>query len=498
MPKNLYIDKFAGNIFAALAENGKLLEYHIEKSGSVKTVGSIYKGVVENVLGGMEAAFVNVGLKKNGYLYVGDMLVDRADLEGKVDIPTALSLKKGDELMVVATKDPEKNKGARLSAVISLAGRLLVYLPNFEIIGVSRKITDEGKRAYLKSIVASFKSEGTGYIIRTAAENATVDELKEEAEELYETYERVVERYNAQKGAGIVYEDGDLPTRMLRDVYSSDVKNIIVGNKELMPTLMEAAKKLNGSYNKIQLFDKNVDMFDYFGFSREIEGLLKDKVMLSSGVYLYIERTEALTIIDVNTGKYIGADDLDETVYNANVAAAHEIARQVRLRNISGIVVVDFIDMDSAAYRVNLVRELELALMDDRARCNVLGMTGLGLVEFTRKKKRRGSIAHLMRPCPYCGGTGHIYSENYVVMQIRVKLLDCFNEGHKNALVRASKAVVDYIVNNDMLEKDSLGVFKEHKIYLLYEPMHEEQYVVEGIEDDEPLGAVLLKHRVED
>ncbi len=484
MSKNLYVDGYCGNTVAALAEDTKLLEYHIEKRNSKVIVGSIYKGVVERVLDGMQAAFVNVGLEKNGYLYAGDTLADKSDLS--LDIPTTLSLKEGDEIMVQAIKDPFGSKGVRLSSYVSFAGRYLVYMPNFDAVGISRKITDEKKREKLTKIVADFKILG-GFIVRTAAENAKKSDLFEEAKYLAGLYEEVKIKYLTAKAGESIYSEGNLAVRMLRDVYTSEIDKIYVSDKALYEDLVaDATKRSNEVVKKITLFSKGIDMLQYFGLSGEVDNLLRNRVNLENGAYLVIDKTEALTAIDVNTGSYTGLTNLETTVYETNLIAAKEIARQVRLRNIGGIIIVDFINMENNNHRESVVNELIEALKGDRAKCNVLGMNELGLVEFTRKKKRKESISLMVKNCPYCKGDGVIFSNEYTVLKIRTALLELFADGYSSAIVDLNAEIMSYILQRGALSKDVQKIWTNKRIYVVpHKTYHQDFFTVRG--DNNPV-----------
>ena len=484
MSKNIYVDSYGGNIIAALAEDNKLLEYHIEKKNSKVVVGSVYKGIVENVLDGMQAAFVNVGLEKNGYLYVDDMLADKTDVP--IDIPTTLNLKPGDEIIVQATKDPFGSKGVRLSSYLSFAGRYLVYMPNFDTIGVSRKITNEEIRERLTNIVKSFNFVG-GFVIRTAAEFAKENDLADEAKYLTGLYEDVINKFEQAKSGDILYSEGNLAVRMLRDVYTSEIEKIYVADKSLYEdVLADAQRRGKEVVDKVSLYSKGIDMFQYFNLDEEVDNLLRNKVLLSSGAYLVIDKTEALTAIDVNTGSYTGINNLENTVYETNLLAAKEIARQVRLRNIGGIIVVDFINMEDEQHRESVVNELIEALKGDRAKCNVLGMNELGLVEFTRKKKRKESISLMVKKCPYCKGDGTIFSNDYIVLKIRAALLDLFAEGFMSAIVDLNVEIMSYILQRGALSKDVQKIWTDKRIYIIpHKTYHQEHFLIRG--DNNPV-----------
>lgn len=481
MAKNLYVDSYCGSIIAALAYDKKLLEYHIEKRNSTVIAGNIYKGRVENVLDGIEAAFVDVRLEKNGYLYAGASIGDNAELEEDIAKPSALNLKEGDEIMVQVVKDVFGNKGVKLSTYTSFAGRYLVYMPDYDNIAVSRKITDEKERERLSDIISSLKIKG-GFILRTASEKASKSDLLSEAKYLVGNYKEVLAKFESAKPGDILYSEGNLAVRMLRDVYTSEISYIYVADRKLYESVLsDAAKRGSEVKNKVVYFDKRIDMFTYFGLDKEVKNLLRNRVDLSSGAYLVIDKTEALTSIDVNTGSYTGTDSLECTVFSTNLLAAHEIARQVRLRNIGGIVIVDFINMELEEHRQAVVNELEDALKADRAKCNVLGMNQLGLVEFTRKKKRKESISLLEKKCPYCQGDGVIFSNDYIILQIRAALLDVFADGYNSAIVDLNVEIMSYILQRGSLSRDVQKIWKDKRIYVIpHKTYHQEYFNVRG------------------
>lgn len=482
MPVSLFVDCVCGNYVGAVAEGDKLVEYRIEKKNATVPIGSVFKGRVENVLGGMQAAFVNVGLSRNGYLSADDMLMDKSEIEGRVEIPSVLDLKVGDEIMVQAVKDPAGNKGVRLTSHISFAGRYVVYLPTFSFVGVSRKITDDKTRERLLKIAEKFRPKGRGIIIRTAGENAKKGEIKREIKYLKEQFEEIEENFVSAPPATCIYEEGNVGIRLLRDVYTEDVDKFVVSDKELFDKLMFYAKRRdNALKSKLKLFDKKVDMFRYYGLSESVDNMLSSSVALKNGAYIVIDKTEAMTVIDVNTGKFTGEDNLEDTVYKTNLLAAVEIARQLRLRNIAGIIVVDFIDMTDEKHKTELLRVLSDELMLDREKCQVIGMTPLGLVEITRKKRRRESVSALVKDCPYCQGTGHIQSNDYIVMRIRTELLNVFANGYENAKIDLNVEIADYILAKKALKNDVEKIWTNKRVYLIpHKTYHQQFFIVKG------------------
>ena len=497
MSVSLYVDCVCGNYVGAIAEDGRLVEYRVEKKNSAVPIGSVFKGKVENVLGGMQAAFVNVGLSRNGYLSAGDMLMDKSEIDGKVDIPSVLNLNPGDEIMVQAVKDPAGTKGVRLTCHISFAGRYVVFLPTFSFVGVSRKITDEKNRERLLKIARKICPDGKGLIVRTAGETASNGDIKREVKYFAALYEEIEKNFAAAKSGTCIYEEGNVGMRLLRDVYNDDVEKFVVSDKDLFNELLKYAKKLDSGLKKVlKYYDKKTDMFEYYGLNSDVEKMLDGSVSLKNGAYIVIDKTEAMTVIDVNTGKFTGEDNLEDTVFETNILAAKEIAVQLRLRNISGIIVVDFIDMEIPEHRSELLRVLSEELKTDRERCQVIGMTPLGLVEITRKKRRRESLSMLVKDCPYCLGTGKIESNDYIVMRIRTALMDLFADGYENAKIDLNIEICDYILAKKSLKRDVEAIWKGKRVYLIpHKTYHQQFFIIKGdnlTAMDVPDKAVLL------
>lgn len=497
MSVNIYVDSHGGNVIGAVADGKKLLEYRVEKKNKTVTIGSVYKGRVENVLPGMQAAFVNVGLQKNGYLSASDMLMDKTEFIGKVEIPSILNLKEGDEIMVQAVKDPAGSKGVRLTSNISFASRYVVFMPTIDFWGVSRRITDEKTREKLLKIGESLKPQGQGIIIRTAAEHASKTDLKREINLLTEQYKKILAEFHEVKAPACVFEEGNVAVRLVRDVYNSKIDKFIVGDKEIYQKLVEYAKKADfGLRWKLKFYDKKVDMFHYYGLDEDVATLLSSTVTLENGGYIVIDKTEALTSIDVNTGKFIGDDNLEDTVFNTNLLAAKEIARQLRLRNISGIIIVDFIDMVGEEHKERLFACLQSYLAEDREKCTAVSMTSLGLVEITRKKRRRESTSMLVKSCPYCQGTGTVWSNDYIVMKIRTGLLDLFANGYDTAIVDLNVDIAEYVLAKKCLKTDVEKIWKNKRIYVIpHKTYHQQFFLIKGDNGkvvEVPDNAVLL------
>lgn len=399
-------------IRAAVFEQGQLMDVFEEEENSSHMVGNIYRGRVENILPGMQAAFVDIGLEKNGFLYVGDAFPAHYDEEDK---PSPLIqerieniLKPRQELLVQVTKEPVGTKGARISVNLTLPGRYVVLLPKVNYVGVSRKIEDNSERVRLRDLAAAAKPEGMGIIVRTLAEGVDGEEIAQDIVQLVASWQSLVPKIPHVSVPGIVHRDVDLISRLIRDWIDLDVGKITVDNEEIGRTLRKALQEIEHPAAKQIFVITGEDLFTKHGVDAEIRKALRSKVWLKSGGYLVIQQTEALIVIDVNTGKYVGQRSLEETVVHTNLEAAAEIARQLRLRNLGGIIVIDFIDMTTEEAQKQVLEALETACSLDKIKSQVLGLTQLGLVEMTRKKVGQTLAVRYTTPCPTCDGTGWV------------------------------------------------------------------------------------------
>ncbi len=433
MSKKIIVDVQHDQTRVALLEDSELVEIYMEGEENRGIVGNIYRGKVENVLPGMQAAFVDIGLEKNAFLYAGDINTEKSVFEfsneqgTSVNDARALSIRdmisKGQELTVQVLKEPIGTKGARVTTQITLPGRYLVLMPTVNYVGVSRRIEDEKERERLKAIAERLKPQGMGVIVRTAAQGKDQEDFIQDIDFLCRLWAKIQGREWRGKVPRLLYEDEEIIYRTIRDIYTSDIDKIIINNREEYEKNLESADVLfPGLRDKMELFDKPIGVFQYYGIESKIEKAIQKKVWLKNGGYLIIDPTEALTVIDVNTGKFVGSKNLEDTVLKTNLEAAQEIAHQIRLRDIGGIIIIDFIDMYVEENREKVLEVLSNALKKDRTKTNVLGFTGLGLVEMTRKKVRRRLSSKLLRPCPYCHGTGRVYSENMVVARVEKEL----------------------------------------------------------------------------
>ncbi len=438
-------------------------ELLIERAASRGLVGDIYMGRVARVLPGMQSAFVDIGLERAAFLHVADIWEHRKGSEGPA-VAIERILSEGQALLVQVIKDPIGTKGARLSTQVSIAGRLLVYLPHDPHIGISQRIEDEGGRQQLRDRLKELLpgEEKGGFIVRTLAEASSDEELRADVDYLRHLWGVIRERSvgNAAGGdAGApplrLYQDLSLAQRVLRDMVSANTGHVVIDSRENFQKLAAFAQSYMPKVrDKLEHYTGERPLFDLYNVEPEIEKALSRRVDLKSGGTLIIDQTEALTTIDVNTGGFVGSRNFDDTVFKNNLEAAQSIARQLRLRNLGGIIIVDFIDMESAEHRAAVLEELKRALSRDRMRVTVNGFTTLGLVEMTRKRTRE-SLAHVLcEPCPTCEGRGEVKTSHTVCYEI---LREILRESRafqaKEFRVLASQLVIDLF-----LEEESASV----------------------------------------
>ncbi len=417
MASEIIVNVNARDIRLALMENGQLQEIYFEKHDQQRLAGNIYKGKVTNVLPGMQAAFIDIGLEKNGYLYVTNA-VAFSDVYQKQQ-PSKRKRRKINEILhqnqdviVQITKEPLGTKGARVTSRISLPGRYLVYTPLDTRIGVSHRVNSERDRKRLKSLANSLSSK-EGLIVRTAALSVSQAELQRDFEFLKRLWNNIKQKAKTVKAPALLHEDADLIFRSIRDVFESDVTRFMVDDRKVYERVLSIASDLAPQIvDKVFHYTQKRNIFDTYGVEGEINKALKRKVWLKCGGNLIIDRTEALTVIDVNTGKFVGKSNLADTILKTNLEAAAEIARQLRLRDIGGIIIADFIDMNTDLNRTKVIDALKEAMISDRSQPDVLGITSLGLIEMTRKKMNYGLSELLQKECPYCEGTGTMMSED--------------------------------------------------------------------------------------
>lgn len=411
----------------AVLEDRVLVEMYIERSVNQRLVGNIFRGRVENVLPGMQAAFVDIGLEKNAFLYVEDALPPRSPdnhHHGALGANIGDILKRGQEVIVQIVKEPIGTKGPRVTTHITLPGRYVVLMPTMDYIGISRRIESERERERLKELAARFKPPGMGVIVRTVAEGVEEEDFHQDVLLLARLWRKILQRGSHGPVPNLIHRDLELIQRILRDVFTEDVERLTVDSRYEYEKIMELLD-ITGPRLKYKVFlEERNNIFQEYGIEQELEKALKRKVWLKCGGYIIIDQAEALTAVDVNTGKFVGSTNLEDTVLRTNLDAAVEIARQLRLRNIGGIIIVDFIDMQKEENRRQVLRVLEEEIKKDKTKTNILGITGLGLVEMTRKKVRPSLSEVLQRPCPYCEGRGKVLSEETVGIHFKNHIID--------------------------------------------------------------------------
>lgn len=449
----IFIDVGHTESRVAVMENGKLVEIHIEAQNKGKLAGNIYKGIVENVLPGMQAAFINIGLEKNAFLYIRDAVAFNYN-EDKSSSGISINsiLKPGDEIIVQVSKEASGSKGARVTTRAAIPGRYIVLMPDTDYIGVSRRIENEFERDRLRDIIAKIKPEKMGVIVRTEAEGKEKDDFIEDIKFQTALWDRIMDEAKKSGAPKLIHKDIDLAYRAVRDLLNRDTARLVINDSETYRNALEIVSLFSADKKDIvEYYDGNINIMDFHGIESSIEKALSREIPLKSGGYIVIDQTEALTVIDVNTGKYTGFSSLEDTVLFTNIEACGEIARQLRLRDIGGIIIIDFIDMHSEANRNRVIEELKNELKKDRTKSSVFGITQLGFVEMTRKKAGRRLSAVMQKTCPLCAGSGRIKDEDTIVRGIERKVERIFRETDIPAvLVEVSEAVNQYLIEHDM------------------------------------------------
>lgn len=483
--KEWFLDRYCGRQFAALVEDGKLTEFFSEREPRTNCVGNIYKGKVVNVVAGMNAAFINCGMKRNCYLALEDDFDNCAKYDGTMDELNTQKpqLKEGDEVIVQVVQAARGNKGAKVTTHLSFVGKQLIYLPNTSFVGISRKIIDEQTRADILATVEKLRASlDEGFIIRTKAPFATQKQLKVEADYLKKLSDSTFALAKTAPIGALLYEDEDLPHRVLRDVYGEDLTAMHVGDKELYERLLRLIKlRKDIPEKKLVFYTGERAMLTEYDIMPLVYATATPKVPLENGGSLVIEHTEAMTVIDVNTGSFVGDKNLEETVFRMNLEAAREIARQVRLRNIGGIVVVDFIDMTEEAHREAVTEELKAHLALDTTKTNVLPMSELCLSQFTRKRVGNEMHSYLVKPCSCCGGVGHVPEDIFVITRLRSAILDCFADGYTSAIIDLNENVMKKILSEGIFSIEAKNRWKKNRIYFIpHKTYKEECFSVRG------------------
>ena len=456
MKRDILINASPRETRVAILEDDQLVELLVDRPESRRMVGDIYLGRVEAVLPGIQAAFVNIGTEKSAFLHASDLVYDsggepdeddeeedeeaaetaRAGRRGKAP-PIQDVLKKGQDLLVQVSKEPISTKGPRVTAQVSLAGRFLVYMPHASRVGVSRKITERGERQRLKELVGGvLPANSGGVIVRTVSEDATQETFGRELTSLINLWKRITRKTRFMRAPALIHEETNLTRGLVRDLFSDKVDSLVVDARPVFHEIQEYLKGIAPDLaDRVRCYEEPIPLFDKYDIEKEIRDLFKRRCDLPSGGYLIIEPTEALVSIDVNSGRFVGKKDPEKTSLKTNVEAAREVARQLRLRDVGGIIVCDFIDMETQVNRDRVLQELRQALGRDRARTKAFAVSDLGLVEMTRQRVRQSHLQSMTAPCPTCAGTGRIFTPETVVRRMERSVKRMASEGRRDDLL---------------------------------------------------------------
>ncbi|NLO89262.1 MAG: Rne/Rng family ribonuclease [Clostridia bacterium] len=487
MEKEILIQADEDDTRVAVLEEGRLVEIYFGKYRGL--VGNIFKGKVANVLPGIQAAFIDIGLEKNAFLYAGDVVSGTENAGKNKNGPGNIEhlLKPGQEIMVQVTKEPLDKKGARLTTQISIPGRFAVLMPYLDYVGVSRKIKDEEERDRLRAAATELKPDGMGIIVRTVAEGISPEELNEDIRYLTGLWEEILERNERERAPAVLYRERDLVERTVRDLFNDKVVRLQINDRKIYDRVCGLLGDNEFQLkNRIFLFEDE-DLFEKYNIPHQVMRALRHKVWLKCGGFIIIEHMEALTAIDVNTGKYIGSRDLEETIFKTNLDAAVEIARQLRLRNIGGIIIIDFIDMAKEEHRQRVLEVLERELEKDKTHTKIMGLTRLGLVEITRKKEYRPLEGVLLQKCPHCDGKGKILSREALSLSAKKEIINRLKRQEAPILVVKVNPYIAAVLGNE-----GKGWIKEtekktgKKIIIKAEKnLHEEDIIMEELWETE-------------
>lgn len=468
MENEILINITRDEIRVGLLEAGQLVEFYVERRRDASLVGNIYKGKIIKILPGMQSAFVDIGLDKAAFLYVTDIhegmeefapfledeekenSIEIVSKRGRPDLSIEELIQDGQEILVQVSKDPIGSKGARVTSYITMPGRYLVLMPNVEHIGISRRISDEAERSRLKTIVDDIKLKGYGLIIRTASEGSTEEEIKKDLDFLLLLWENVQKKKEKVSAPSLLYSDLDLIFRSVRDLMIQDVKRLIIDSFEEYERIKEFVRTYFEKFlGNIELYEGTEPIFDAYGIELDISRALGRKVWLKSGGYIVIDQTEAMTVIDVNTGKFVGKEELEDTILKTNLEAVKEIAYQIRLRNLGGIIIVDFIDMEKHENRERVFNAFVEAMKKDKSKNTISHISELGLIQMTRKRVRESLGRTLCEACLYCEGKGFVKSPRTLCFEIFRKVLRLAKHGSERIIVTAHPSVAELLTDEE-------------------------------------------------
>lgn len=498
MPSEILINATHEEIRVALLENGQVVEFYVERKRDASLVGNIYKGKALKILPGMQSAFIDIGLERAAFLYVADIRTDVEEYapflededkseaveivsrRGKSDLSIEELIQPGQEILVHVSKDPIGSKGARISSYITLAGRHLVLMPNVEHIGISRRISNEDERTRLKEIVESIKPKGYGLIIRTVSEGCTEEELKKDLEFLILLWENIQKKKEKVSAPSLLYSDLDLVFRSVRDMLTQNVEQLVIDSPEEYERICDFVKTYFPKLlDKIVLYESNEPIFEAFGIELDLSRALGRRVWLRSGGYIVIDQIEAMTVVDVNTGKFVGKEDLEDTILKTNLEAVKEIAYQIRLRNLGGIIIIDFIDMEKSENRDKVFNAFTEAMRKDRAKNTILHISELGLIQMTRKRVRESIGRILCEPCPYCEGKSFVKSPRTLCYEIFRKITKLAMHGTEKIIVTAHPSVAELLSDEERLGLEEIE--NKHGIKIIIKEntgLHQENYEI--------------------
>ncbi len=482
MTEEILINVTPSEARVAVVENGMLQEVYLDRGGKEGYLGNIYKGRVSRVLPGMQAAFVDIGLQRTAFLHASDMVRGRVHGLDQAEPPEPLIdelLREGEEIVVQIIKDPIGTKGARLTTNISVPSRYLVLLPEVDAVGISVRIEDEEERDRLRHLVESLKPAGGrhGYIVRTNAEGLTNGALVSDMQYLDKVWAQIKRRQSKAASGGLIYEDLSLPLRALRDLVHPGVEKIRIDHEGMLAIATRFVAQFIPDWpGRVEGYSGIRPIFDVYGVEDEIQRALERQSPLKSGGHLVIDQTEAMTTIDVNTGGYVGHRNLEETIYKTNLEAAQAIARQLRLRNLGGIIIIDFIDMEDDEHKRQVMKTLERALERDHAKTSVGELSMLGLVEMTRKRSTESLGQRLCEPCPTCSGKGHVKTAETVAKEVFREIMRSSRQFEASKLrVLASPNVVDSILEDQSVTVAELEELVGKTIRFQAEPQYNQE-----------------------
>lgn len=462
----------------ALIENGMLQELYVERSERRGIVGNIYNGRVVRVLPGMQAAFVDIGLERAAFIHVGELPSSNDEGERSANEPSISSLlREGQSLVVQVIKDPIGTKGARLTTELSIPSRYLVLMPGSQHVGISQRIESDEERERLRSVLENLIEEeqtDLGFILRTAAEGISAEDMATDMKFLLRLWSKVCERLNNPEAPSIIYEDLPLFLRALRDTARPDIGKVLIDSRETYLKANDFVSSLVPEMaNKLEYYPGERPIFDLYNVEDEIQLALDRKVNLKSGGYLIFDQTEAMTTVDVNTGAYVGHRNLEETIFKTNLEAATAIGRQLRLRNLGGIIIIDFIDMEDLEHQQQVLRTLQSVLDRDQVKCKVMGVSELGLVEMTRKRTRESLSQLLCEPCSQCQGRGSIKTPETVCFEIFREILRVARAYNTDSyLVIAGESVVNRLQDEESGRVADLQEFIGKPIRFQADPLY--------------------------